>query len=282
MTTLKKMSCIAASVIALSFISCSSDDATDGNENNTPDTTSYNLLPLTISNNWTYDVETIDADGTTQISTSTDVVNLDGTLMLNNKEYSDYSTSLGSTGFMSGVFDQNNFRTENEIYYMKGSFDLPLSQLGGTDLSINIDDAKLIDPTSNPDTILSEVNGATNQNIQGIELEVTYGITTVQNETLSTYNVNGTDYSNVVASSIIINARATTPVSIGPITQNIEVMAAQDIYVIKNYYADGIGLIDSQATFSYQLIDVSEFIQLPIPTTGGNTTAQKINTYTVN
>lgn len=277
MISLKKVSCIAASVIALSFISCSSDDSS-GTENN-PNSTAYNLLPLTTSNNWKYDVETIDQDGVTQISTSTDDITLDGDVTLNNLIYADFSTSVGSTGFMSGMFDQNNFRTANAVYYMKGSLDLPLSQLGGTDLSIDINDAKLIDQNANSDTVLTEENGATNQTIQGLVLDITYSVKTVQNETLSSHTVNGNVYNNVVASSIIINARATTPI----VGQNIEILASQDIYTVKNYYADGIGLIDSNAVFSYNLIDLSGFgVNLPIPASGGNTSTQEITTYTVN
>jgi len=257
--------------IATTIISCSSDDSPlTIPQTVTP--TDYNVLPLTVGNNWTYDVST--DTGTPPATTSTDVITADGTVMIDSKEYTDMSMSVGSTGTMSTLLDQNNYRSDAGITYMNGDFTFPLSQLGGSDIVILLDDAKMIDQNVAPGTEMSVENGTTNQTVGGIDLDITYTLRTVQQETLANHTVDGQTFDNVVVSDIIIRATATT-VGI-PLT----ILPSQDIYVIKNYYADGIGLIDSNATFSYELVDIGQ--TLPIPLTGSAITTQQITTYTVN
>jgi len=188
------------------------------------------------------------------------------------------SASAGSTGIMSSLLDQNNYRSEDGITYMNGDFTFPLSQIGGgSDIVIVLDDAKIIDQNVASGTVMTVENGTTNQNIGGIDLAITYALSTVQRETLTTHTVNGQTYDNVVVSDIIISATATTT------GIAITILPAQDIYVIKNYYAEGIGLIDSNATFSYTLADLSALpITIPIPSSGTAVTTQQITAYTIN
>ncbi|MFD0964194.1 hypothetical protein [Pseudofulvibacter geojedonensis] len=269
MISLKKIGFNALLLASICTISCSSSD--DGSS--TP-ITYNNYSPLTVGNTWTYAVSSNDG---TNVTNSTDVITADADVVINSKTYTDMSMSQGSTGIMSGMLDQNNFRSEEGVLYMKGEIDLPLSQLGGTDHSIVIDDVELINQNKNNGDILSEQPGSTNQTIQGITIDVSYVVKTKQGETLDNHTVDGQIYNNVIVADIIISASATTPVN----NINFPILNDQEIYIIKNYYAEGIGLIDSDATFSYSLVSVPG-INLPIPNTGSTITDQEITSYTVN
>lgn len=290
MITLKKLSFGALLLAAFSISSCSSSDEGsgdggngDGNGNggNGTPITYNNYIPLAINNTWTYDVS---SDDGTNVNTSTDVITADADVTIGSFTYTDMSMSQGSTGIMSTMLDQNNFRTADGIYYMKGELILPLSQLGGTDHAIAIDDAELINQNKNNGDILTQQSGATNQTIQGFDLNITYTLKTVQREDLSSHTVGTATYNTVTKADIIISAKVTTSIDVLGNPVAITLLDTQDIYTITNYYADAIGLIDSDAVFTYQLEDFSAFPQvtIPIPDTATVNTSQEITAYTVN
>lgn len=271
--TFKKISfTLAITIVVLLFFSCSDDDTT-ATESETP--TNYTLLPLSIGSTWTYDVNT--DDGTNPPTTSEDEITANGNITINSMEYTDFTATPGFTGTMSTLLDQNNFRTANGIYYMYGDFTFPLSQLGGTDIVIQLNDAKLIDQNQTNGTTLTTETGSTTQNISGYDIIIDYTLSTVQKETLNNYSVNNQDYTNVVASDIVVTA--TVSIDLGFITQTI--LPTQNVYVITNYYADDVGLIDSEAIFTYEITDIPG-VSLPIPSTATIVTTQKLATYTIN
>ena len=87
--------------------------------------------------------------------------------------------------------------------------------------------------------------------------------------------------SSCVSSITGLSLKVTTTVNIGvPIV--VTLLDTQDVLTINNYYADGIGLIDSNAIFTYQLEDLSALpVTIPIPETATITTIQKITAFTV-
>ena len=264
------------------IFSCSGDDDGTGNndgQDNTP--ISYdNYFPLTVNNNWTYDVETSDGTNT---NTSTDVITVDGTSVIDGNTYYDMSMSVGSTGIMSQLMDQNLFRNESGILFMDGQFSLPLSELGGNDITVSIDDAELFNQSSTNGTVLSSIPGTTSQTISGFDLTITYTLKTVQGETITSHTTNdGTSYSNVIKSDIIVEGKVVTNIDVAGVTVPVTLLNTQDLYTITNYYAENLGLIDSDATFTYTLEDFSGFgITLPIPETANVETTQSVTNYSV-
>jgi len=260
----------------VSISSCTQPDGYVSNNDDDFDgiisTTNYHMLSM--GNTWIYDVAT--NDGTNPVTNTVDEITVDETTIINTHEYFGMSSSTGSSGIMSQLYDQNYFRVYDGVTYMEGEFILPLSTINGTDLAIDLNNTKLIDESKSAGTILSTQSGDTAQNIGGIDLDITYTLKTVQQEILTTHTVNNETYSNVIISDIIISATATTNIGI-----TFTILPTQDIYVIKNYYAEGIGLIDSNAVFSYQLVDIPGQT-LPIPSSGSVETTQKITSYTLN
>ena len=115
------------------------------------------------------------------------------------------SSSAGSSGVMTQLYDQNYFRAQNGITYMKGDFTLPLSAFGGTDIVINLDDTKLIDESKLAGTILSTQSGDTAQNIGGFDLDITYTLKTVQQGTLANHTVGSETFNDIIKSDIILS-----------------------------------------------------------------------------
>jgi len=266
-------------------ISISSCDQPDGYvADNTDDADSYvsttNYLSFALNNNWIYDVTT--DDGTNPATNSVDDIIVDETSTINTKEYYGMTASAGSTGIMSQLFDQNFFRVENGVSYMQGEFTLPLSNFGGTDISINLDDAKLIDETKTNGTVLTTLSDVTAQTIGGFDLDITYTFKTVQRETLASHTVGSETYNDIIKSDIVLSIKVTTEVNIG-VPLVVTILDTQDILTINNFYANNIGLVDSDTVFTYTLEDLSGFgITLPFPDTATITTAQEISAYTIN
>lgn len=252
------------------------DDDFDGI---TPDII-HNYLALNLGNIWTYDVTT--DDGTNPATDTVDEITVDETTTIDTNEYFGMSSSVGSSGVMSQLYDQNYFRAVNGITYMNGEFTLPLSTFGGTDVVINLDDTKLIDESKSAGTILSTQSGDTTQNIGGFDLDITYTLKTVQQGTLTTYTVATETFNDIIKSDIILSIKVTTEINVGiPIT--VTLIDTQDVLTINNYYADNIGLIDSKTTTTYTLEDLSALpVTIPIPETATIITDQKITSYTLN
>ena len=247
-------------------------------DNDTP-TSPNNFFPLTNDNDWTYNVTT--DDNTNPATNTTDIITVDETTVINTNDYYGMSSSAGSSGTMTQLFDQNYFRSEAGVFYTDGNFTLPLSNFGGSDIVIDLNEAKLIDDSQASGTILESQSGTTAQNIGGFDLDIEYTFKTIQKETTNNHTVETVVYDNIIKSDIILSLKVTTTVNIGvPIV--VTLLDTQDVLTINNYYADGIGLIDSNAIFTYQLEDLSALpVTIPIPETATITTIQKITAFTV-
>lgn len=263
-------------IILLIFLgaitACSNDD-------NNHTRTSQDYFPLHISSDWTYNVET--NDNTNPPTTTIDIVTVDETAIVNSKDYFGMSSNPEASGTMTQLFDQNYFRTEPGKLFTEGDFTLPLSNFGGTDIVIELNDIKLIDESETNGTVLATQSGTTTQNIGGYDLDIQYTFKTVQKSALNNHAVDNTTFENITSSDIILSIKVSTIVNIGvPIT--ITLLDTQDVLTINNFYANEIGLIDSNSVFTYQLEDLSALpITIPIPETATITTTQKITAYTI-
>lgn len=256
------------------------DNNTDDDDTN--NSTETNYLALAIDNNWTYDV-TID-DNTNPPTNSIDEITVDETTTINTNDYYGMSSSTGSTGTMTQLFDQNYFRVENNVTYIQGDFVLSLSNFGGTDITIALDDAKLIDTSKTSGTILTSITDVTSQDVGGFILDINYTLKTIQREALTSHTVGVVSYNDIIKSDIILTIKITTDVEVipgfPPVT--VTLLDTQNLLTLNNFYANGIGLIDSDSVFTYTLEDLSAFpVTIPFPETLTINTAQEITSYNV-
>jgi hypothetical protein len=96
-------------------------------------------------------------------------------------------------------------------------------------------------------------------------------------------SVNGTAYTDVIHSQLLITASITTDITIVGFTQEIPLLAPQEVIVIDNYWAKDIGLIKSDSQLDYSLEDFSALgVTLPVPQSASILTEQDLTAYTIN
>jgi len=271
----------------VSISDCDQPTGYVANNNDTDDTT-FNTPPTFMALNtgdyWTYDTETTDPQ-TSAVTQGRDSLYVATTATINSLLYTDLDASNTSTAFMTTFLAQNFVRTENSKLHVQGTFDLDLSTLGGNTHTININDAVFLDANAMVNAQLYTDSGSITDpvtiNGQNVVLTINYTIKTIQKESFTTMDVNGVTFDNVLKSNLIISAQIDAQVTILGIPTTLPVAAMQDINVVENYYAQDIGLIQSDNTFN---IDLNPTVagQLGVPTNINAPSNQKIDTYVIN
>ena len=258
------------------FSSCSNDD--------TAPIVLPEFMPLTVGSFWTYTTEGTNPQ-TGALLQGTDSLYVASEELIGAHTYTNLDASTGSTGFMTSLFSENHIRTQNEKLYLQGTYDLDLSTLGGSAHQIAIDDAILYDPNAMIDTVLYTNSGSITDPVsaggQDVELIINYTIKSIQKERYESFDVAGQVFVDVLKSHLIISAKIDAVVEIVPgFPSTINVAPLQDINTVENYYADGIGLVQSNNDFSIQF-NATVAAQLGIPEVIEGPTNQKIASFLI-
>ncbi len=259
------------------FSSCSND--------NTAPIVLPDFMPLTIGSFWTYTTEGTTNPQTGELLQGTDSLYVASEDLIGTYTYANLDASTESTGFMTSLFSENHIRTQNEKLYLQGSYDLDLSTLGGSAHQIAIDDAALYDTNAMIDMVLYTNSGSITDPVsvggQDVELIINYTIKSIQKERFESFDVAGQVFVDVLKSHLIISAKIDAVVEIVPgFPSTINVAPLQDINTVENYYADGIGLIQSSNDFSIQF-NTTVAAQLGIPEVIEAPTNQKIASFLI-
>jgi hypothetical protein len=260
---LKLISRIAFSLTTLIFISCGDDD-----EGLPPEPiTNFEYMPLEQGNNWQYEVET----GNMQSLEEMRVERQTG------EDYEMESDQQNPEGLMTNVMTGGTLTISDNRLLSSGSFIFDFQ--GVQDLNIDITDAPLYDQNQRSGTLLYTKPFFVERVIQNFDTDIEYSVSTVQLGDIASLEVNGTNYDNVIHSQLIINARIGTV--LGSTTVNL--LEPQNIIIVDNFWAENVGLIKSDTTFSYQLEDLSGFnIDLMVPQAATILTTQDLLSFTVN
>jgi len=255
--------------LALVIISCSSDD--NGNTSN-PTEETYNFFPLTSGTYWTYDNES-------DQETTRDSLYVSGIEEINGVAHTLLSAEEPASGFMTVLLSQNLVRTTETSLLLTGELGAPPVE-GFPEIIIPLVDFELYNSEASVNELLSETTGEIEQTIEDIPLVIAYSIKTIQRETFE----NG--YSgfseSVISSELIVNLSITAIIEFNGITIPIPILQAQDVVTVTNYYADEIGLINSDTLIEYELEDLSDLgIVLPIPQQDSSSATQVIDTYNI-
>lgn len=263
-STFKKASILCLALTALTFTNCDSDDGGSAQSD-------FQYFPLQIANSWIYDVDT---EGVV-VTDVLEVTSNTGT------SFELTATPAVANALMTGVLSNGTLTAENGK--LSGSGSLNFGFQGIDNLDIEVNNAALYDQNAAVNTTLSTTTGSASQTAQGVTLEINYTATTVQQADVSSMMVNGVTYSDVIHSQLIVNASIVSPITVAGFTTNISIMPAQNVFVVDNYWAKDIGLIQSDSQFSYQLADLSALpVALPIPTSQEILTVQTLTSYMVN
>jgi hypothetical protein len=249
---------------ALSFTGCDGDDSGSSQ-------TDFQYFPLAVNNSWDYNVTT---EGNT-INDRLEVVSATA------NSFQLESTPAVPNGIMTNVLSNGTLSSSNGT--LKGTGALDFNFLGLENLNINVQNAALYDQNAAVNTTLFTTTGSSTQSLQGFNLEIEYTATTIQQEDVASMAINGTTYSDIIHSQLIINAKVGSPLTVSGFTTVVNVMPAQDVFIVDNYWAKDVGLIKSDSQFSYQLADLSAFqISLPFPENTEVLTVQTLTSFSVN
>lgn len=266
------------SLFALALLTaCSGDDDANGG------TTNSNYIPLTLTNYWTFDTEVADPTGGSTLGR--DSLFVATTTMINSKLYADLDATPTSTGVMTGILAQNFIREQNGKLYLKGTIDLDLTVVGGSVINIDIDDAILLDVNANVNNLLYSTSGSISEPIsvggQNATILIDYTINSIQKESIASMVVNGNTYTDILKSNLVMSAKIDAQVTVAGFPITLAVAPLQDINTIENYYANGVGLIQSDAEFNIDL-DATTAGQLGLPTNINSPSFQLVDTYLIN
>ncbi|WP_395043306.1 hypothetical protein [Flavobacterium sp.] len=254
-------------ITLISFSSCSSDS----NSNTFGEATTY--LPLSSTNNWTYDVVTQDV-------TSRDSLYVGNDTLISAITYKKMKTLNLPNGFFSSSLRNNGLRVDGTSIKMTGAatFDFGL----GTPISISLSDFILLKQNGTVNEQLSLVSGTFSQTVSGYPLDFTYTLKSVSDLDLTTYtSPNGDAYTDVKKSKIILNLKITTTQTVGGFPITINILAPQDVVTSSQYYSKDIGMVYTNTNITYTLQDIPG-VTLPIPQSGNQTQEEFLDTYLAN
>ncbi|WP_196894252.1 hypothetical protein [Aureivirga marina] len=257
---MKTLRNLALAFSAMAFaISCSSDD--DSTEIST-----QNHFPLGASNYWKYD------------ATMTGAEPAQDSLYVNSVQNNIYDLNVKdvSTNLFMGVITQNNIKVENGEYYLQGSVNVGDVVGNILDLEIDLNNAKFLSENAAANTQLFYLEGEEEQNFGQIPLKLKYNVETIQQELMSSKNVNGETYENVIKVQFKVNLQIQAEVLV-----SFDLMAPQDVIVVDAYFAEGIGMIESNTTMQYELENLSLIGGLNFPETMSQTQDEEITEYLV-
>ncbi|EAS19192.1 chorismate synthase [Nonlabens mediterrranea] len=252
-------------VVSVSILSCTeSDDTSRSNDN-------FSYLPLTVNNSWTYDVAT----GTDVSSDELTVSSVTGS------SYSLISNPAVPAGLMTGVLSSGELTAANGQLIGNGTIGFDFQGVG--DFSIDIVDGVLYDQNANNNEELYTTSGTFTETVDGYDLDINYVASTIQLADQSSMTVPAGTFTDLLHSQLVINVSITTDIAIGPISQTITLLAAQDVMVVDNYWAQDVGLVKSDNQLDYMLEDFSALpVSLPVPQSASVLTTQDLTLYTVN
>lgn len=261
---MKKITFLFITILAFS---CSSDD--DSTVNDSVDTV-FNYFPLTQGTYWTYNN---DAEQTI----TRDSLYIAGVEETNGITYTILGAEQPATAFMTTFLSQNKVRLTDSQFLLTGEIGAPVD--GFPEITITLEDLIIFDKDAATDEVLSFLEGEIEQVINKIPVLISYELQTVEGETFNNY----LSFTDVLSSKLIINMAITAEFEVAPgIVIPINILASQDILEVTNYYANEIGLIDSETIIEYQLQDLSDFgIELPFPSEDSRTATQVIDTYNI-
>ncbi|GAL01378.1 hypothetical protein JCM19314_822 [Nonlabens ulvanivorans] len=259
----KKIALICIASVAV--ISCTESDDTGRSNDN------FSYLPLATNNTWTYDVAT----GTDSSSDELTVSSVSGS------NYTLTANPAVPAGLMTGVLSSGELTAANGQLIGNGTIGFDFQGVG--DFSIDIVDGILYDQNANDNEELYTTSGTFTETVDGYDLDINYVVSTKQLADESSITVPAGTFTDLLHSQLIINVSISTDIAIGPISQTITLLDAQDVIVVDNYWAQDVGLVKSDNQLDYMLEDFSSLgVNLPVPQSASVLTTQDLTIYTVN
>lgn len=254
--------------IFLLFINCSSDDDAGEiiedpiNEDPISQDPEPNYFPLVLDNEWQYENKQT-ADDETQESSETLSVEDEnesdnGATFQLNSTSEDLAVSFTSI-LSNGVLSKN----ENQLL-LTGDFDIDLDQQELPDFDIDFEGLVVYDADAlNGSVLFTDDRNIDLPEFNNISLSLDLSIQSISLGSQESIDVNGVTYEDVIGSEFIVSlgVSATTTIPPLPFPITIEVIQFQEVVKSTNYFADQVGLVQSETNLSIAFSD--ELNQIP-------------------
>ncbi len=246
---------LLAGVFVLS--SCSSDDGDTSNNNNNPVTEeeTLNYFPLAVGNNWDFEntltspnQEDIVSNENLSITNTVDVNGMTG--------YELESDNVSGSGPTTLALTQGTLFKENSSLKYTGVFGLGLENF--PEVNFNVENTSIFDTDLPNETEMFSESGTIEQEFEGIPISIDYTLSTIMGDDFENFTVNGVSYDNVISSQLIVNLKITANIT-NPFPISFTILQSQDAITVNNYFANGIGLIQSETNTNLV------FEEIPIP-----------------
>jgi len=267
--------------------SCSSSD-----DSATPpsDPVGGDFFPSSLNDSWTYDVtNTNDTDPTLNFN-ATDIVTID------TAGSSSYSTQVNSgtmpaNGTTNALFDSGTFTKTNTNLIFNGDLTLPDDLELPVDFDISLTNFSVYDLNASDQDIIGSSSGVINDNVdfdgQSIPITINYTITNTKQPDLNSFVVNTVTYNTIIHTTIRVNITVT--LDFGGFIGSQNLLNSQDVLVLDHYFAQDVGLIQSEADQSFMLnqtlldllASLPGGITIDFPTSGSSTNVQDLESFTV-
>lgn len=246
---IKKLTLLLSISLFIS-ISCSSDDDGIGSGDDVK-----NYYPLVVENNWDFE-NTLSSPSQDDII-SNEKLSVSNLLDDNGSDAYELETdNPEGSGPVTLALSQGILMKNASNLVYSGIFNLSLDQLPGVDL--DLENVVIYDFSASSGTEIFSETGNLEQSFQNIPLEIVYSITSEMGDSFVNFDVNGVTYEDVINSKLVINLEVRTiPTSELPFP--FTVLQSQDAVVINNYFANNVGLIQSETETTLT------FEELPIP-----------------
>jgi hypothetical protein len=162
------------------------------------------------------------------------------------------------SGPVTLALSQGKLNKSNSSLLYTGEFGLGLNNF--PEINFTLENTVIFDTSVSSGTELFSQDETIEQEFQGIPLTIDYTLTTIKGDNFDTYETNGVTYDNVISSQLIVNLEITANIT-DPLPVSVTIVQSQDAVVVTNFFADGVGLIESETDTAI----VFEDITLPIP-----------------
>ncbi|WP_027879037.1 hypothetical protein [Mesoflavibacter zeaxanthinifaciens] len=266
--------------LSLFLFNCSDDS--DDSEINNQIQFSGEFLPLSIDNQWNYDIENTN-NNTNETTNSQDV------LKVESENASGFSLSVNDNGVangtMSGILTTGDLSLTETTLVSNGTIGLPID---GFDFNIVLENALLYNTEAPNGEILYTQSGTFAQDFQGYPITINYSLFSTQLENLENLEVLGANFDTVTSANISLELSVSTEVSVFGLTQTISLLDTQNVLSVDAFYAKDIGLITANANIGYSLNEntVTILQQLGVdlsmlPTSTSILNTQELTSYTL-
>jgi len=264
-----KIKFFLASLVLVFLTSCSSDSASSPTEDNSPPTT---YMPLVNGNYWVYDVDN-------QGTFSRDSLYIANDTIINTVTYKKMKTLTTPTGFFSSTLQNNGVKINGSKLEMTGQFNFSFGLT--SPISLGVTDFIFFKENAVANDLLSTTSGTINQTVQTYPLTIDYTLKTICDGSLATYTSNGTTYTDVKKTKVVLNLKIVSYQTVAGIQVPITLMNAQDVITSTQYYSKNIGMFYTNTAINYQLNSIPG-VTLPIPSNGSQTQEEFLSNYHLN